>query len=541
MIISDLEKEAEMRLEQCRMHKSQWELDMRESYWFTAPHRARSVSSRTAVTTKPHDAGECNISFAAEMSQDFATMVMNTFMPEAEPWAGRECPLGTPDAVKQQCKDQIQAADAMIFEALSSSNFYAECGTAFNPDLSIGTTAMWVDDTGWSGIACQAIPLHELEIATGPTGHIDDRFFVQHVKYGKLRALLGDLPLPPEVEKNIKEKSKTSVEVRRGFWRDWNEHHDIVWQYVVMVGKYVVKHNRIKGAGSCPLIVGRFNPMKEWAWGNGPTIQSLPDLRHLDDLAAKKILNCEMSLTPPIAFPDDSIGNLEEGIEGGMAYAIRPGSENAIKNLYTATPPNVAIYDRGDIEQRIKRMHFLDFPDQPGKTPPTATQWLDQMTMAQRRVGLPGSAFWREFCAEVFLRYEYILQRKGIVKPITYDNKHVSLMPMNPAHKASEQQDVAQFARYIQLAGEAFPEEFKVQTNGEATLKNLVEKMGVSKIVVFRKPDEIKNAVSQIQQLQGGQAPNAPEGAANAGQQAPIANPAGAAPPQLTTQLKGYM
>lgn len=539
-----LKEEFDDLLAEARLHKAEWEIDLREIYFFAAPHRARNMNSNAPNTVKPMDAGEANTSFACEMAMDFATTMLNTFMPEVGQWAMREPGLNVPDSVKETIADKIRAEDEKIFKGIAASNFYSECATSFIPDLAAGTIAMWIDDPRpYGGIECQAIPLHELEISLGPTGHLDFRSFVQWTTYRKLKALLPSVKeWSPAVEGCMKDKPRGFVQTHRAFWRDWTVTTDVAWNYVIVVDNEVVYDAKIRGAGSCPMIVARFNPSKEWAFGTGPGLQALPDFRHCDELAAAKIMNCDISLRPPITIPDDSIVNFEEGVEAGKAYPIRNGSEDAVKNIYQATPPDVAIYDRNDIEQRIKRLHFLDFPDQLGKTPPSATQWLDQMTMAQRRIGTPGAVFWREWCSEIFTRFEYLLGKRGYVTPIRHDGKSVALTPVNPARKSADQQEVAQAARAIQISAEAFPEEWKMAVDGTATIKMLVKKSGAEKVIMFRTPDQLKQAMPMLQQLAGGQPGSAPAAAQNADQgdnePVPVGPPA---PAPTQVQIRGHM
>lgn len=527
-IDSELEAEAVERLEECRRQKAEWELDFRECYFFAAPHRSRNVSSRTATTIKPQDAGEANTSFPCELSGDFCTVMMNTFMPEAEKWATRKAGMEIPDAARPEMEAQIAKSDGIIFEAISASNFYSEFAKAADPDLAMGTIALWIEDSRPNeGIICQAIPLHELEGSLGPHGAPDTRFHVRHTTYRHLKALIPGVPLPAEIETKIKEKPGDKVELRRGFWRDW-ESAGVCWFHVVMIGKKLVKSVKLEGAGSCPLIPARFNPMPEWFWGNGPLIKALPDIRQLDSLAGAKTTNVDFSLRPPVSWPDDSMANVEEGIEAGFAYAVRPGSEAAIKNIYTSPSPQVAIYDQQDLKQQIKRLFYLDWPEQRGDTPPSATQWLDQMTMAQRRIGTPGMPFWKEGPAEFFLRFQFLLEKRGVIQAVKVDGKQVALVPYNPAQRAANMQEVAQAARAIEMLAPAFPEGWKIVVDDKATIENITKALEANRLVSIRKPEDVKAAIGQLSQLAGGQAGSAPAAAAQSGQ--PVPTPAAGGP-----------
>ena len=508
-----MEKEANQRVMDCQREKREFDLDIRECYFFASPHRVRDTNSETAVSiTKQNDNGEAASSFAKEMAQDFCTVIMDTFLPQANPWAERRAGFDVPSEKKDDVNDEIRQQDAVIFEAIRASNFYDECAKSFRPDLAVGTVGMWIEDKwGFGPFQCQALPIREFEGSLGPDGAPDTRFVTKWVRYSELVAHIPSVTLPEEIKRKVEKTPAAKVLLRRGFWRCWEEaRKGVVWHYVVMIDKKLISATKIEGEGSCPMIVARFNPMSEWFWGEGPAIQSLEDIRQHDELSGAKIDNCELSLRPPITFPDDSFTNIEGGIESGMGYAIRPGTEGAVKSMYDAPPPNVAIYDLQDLETRIKRLYFLDWPEQRGDTPPSATQWLDQMTMAQRRIGTPGMPFWREFCAPVFMRFKYLLEKRGIIKPIQVEGKSISLTPYNPAQRAAEQQEVAAAARFMEIGGAAFPEEFKIGVDGTATLQNMRMKLGADKVVVMREDGDKQAAIAGIAQLMGGATPGAP-------------------------------
>lgn len=530
----DLEEEANERLKDARRGKFQFEMDLREGYFFAAPHRSRNVLSTVKNTeSKPLDAGQLNSSYAFELCGDFPTVIINTFLPESEHWAKREAGMNIPEGARDALNKDAQDGDEVIFRSISASNFYPSCGTGFNPDLALGTVAMWIErNQAGMPINCQPVPIRELEGCVGPFGGVDDRFVSRWTRASYLPALTKGLSLPKKYKDMIKSSPKQQVNITWGFWRDWEKDEE-TWQHIVLIGSDLVHQSILKGAGCCPLIVARFNPSPEWFWGVGPLIQGLPDFRVEDALTESKLRNIELSLEGPISWPDDSFSGIENGLEPRMAYAIRPGSHDAIKQIYTPNPPDAAIYEKNDLEQRLRRLFFLDFPHQSGDTPPTATQWLDERTMAQQRIGTPGLTFWREFCAGVFTRFQYLLEKDGAIKPLKVDGKIASLQPYNPAQRAIEAQDVAAFTRFVQIGGAAFPEEFKIQSDGGETIVALAKILGVQQLWRRRSQEDQQTAIAQIQKLQAGQAPSAP--AVQGG--GPPADLAGQTPPAPTTQV----
>lgn len=519
-----LSKEARDRLTECRKQKREWDRDIREAYFFAAPHRARELRSENPPSdSKPKDADEQQTGIASEMAADFATLIVNTFMPEAERWA--EQALGVfikaliPAADLAKIEEEIKTQDIKIFEVIKTSDLYATLPMAFKPDLAVGTVGLWIDDPNpGQNFVCQAIPLRELEVNVGPYGLVDDRFIVRHTKNRHVKALIGDAiyeKIPERYKKPIEENEDKTTELRWGFWRKWDRRDDVVWQHVVMVKDDVVHRAEIIMEGSCPLLVMRFNPSPEWAYGPGPLIEALPDLRLYDAIEGDKLDCIENKLRPPTTYPDDSFAAVENGIESGAAYPIRSGSADDIKPIYDGGDIESAMFETVALEGRLRRRFFLDFPEQLGKTPPTAFQFMEELARAQRRIGMPGMSWWREGPAEIFLRFKYLLTKRGIIEPIKADGKTVALTPRNPAQRAAEEQEVAQSARCISIIAGTFPEEFRMHVDGRLTIEAFVDKMR-AKLVKMRPEEEVKDAIGQIAQLIEGRQrlePGSPEAA----------------------------
>jgi hypothetical protein len=277
-----------------------------------------------------------------------------------------------------------------------------------------------------------------------------------------------------------------------------------------MVNDEVVYETKLTGFGSCPLIVMRFNPLPEWAFGIGPTIAALGDLRVHDTLVGYMVEHVGKIANGPKMFPDDSFTNIAQGVEDGNWYPIRPGSEGAVGDMLKVQPVDAAVYERTQMEKALRRRYYLDYPQQSGDTPPTATQWLDQMQLALRRFGTPGATFWAEGPAQIFLRFKHMLSQRKFIKPIIYNTgpnngKEVSLEPMNPASKAAEMQEVMEAFRYLQMVMPTFPEEAKLKIDGSKTMEAAAQKMRVTGIIKFRTEADQKKAIGAISQLMGGQ------------------------------------
>lgn len=500
-----LEKEAKARLEDAKKQKSYFDQDLREGYFFTAPLRCRDITSGSTNKARPNDAAELQISLGMEVAQDFATELMNAFTPENSNWARQKPSIDVDEVDVAELEEQANAQTEKIMAAIKASSFYAATGKAYMPDMGLGTTGMVIDVTRPDKpFLCHPVPIREMEINTGPDGNVDDRFIVRQTKYRHLPALLSGCDLPPDVEKKIKEQGNKECKVTWGWWRLWAKIDDVYWQSVVLLGEKLIHDVVLQGEGSCPFLVWRFNADPMFAFGIGPTLQSLPEFRRLDEGEALKIENFDFQVHPAFIYPDDGVLNFSNGIEPGMGYAARPwGQGKVVETLSFEGNINFAALEIQRIESRIRKLHFVDQPEQIGKAPPTAEQWADERNRSKRRIGTPGKSFFREGPGEVFLRFKYLLEKLGKIDPIEYQGSAITLVPYDPTEQAQEFQEVQTAIQILQINQQNFSQTGEVQVDGPATMKNIKDKYG-DKIVVFRDQKGMEQAAGMLSGIMGG-------------------------------------
>jgi len=504
---------AAARLHDARAWKAQWEMDFRECYFFASPHRQRIMTSASSsAIIRIQDAGELNTDEAFILCGDFVTEVVNAFMPEAKSWCEMGPGMDLPAAVWDQVKDKVKANETAIFSAMRASNFYSEVAKGFYPDLSIGTVALWIQRPHPnSPIINSAVPLREIDVNLGPYGDIDDRFVTRYTRNCYVQELVGEEiwnkiindPAHAKLVKEIQDDTKGRTQVVWGYWRIWEDRSDECWQHVVMVGKTgnsLVHDVELKGEGCCPLWIGRFNPTPDAPWGLGPLIQGLPSLRQIDEAEIMIQEHSELSMRPPTTYPQSL--DVHNGFEAGYGYPCMPGEEAAIKKIYDVPPPNTENYSYETKVKKLRKLFYVDLPEQTGDTPPTLGQWLDEMARAQRRIGTPGMPFWRDL-SQIFIRYKYLLEKSKAIEPITVDGRQVAMLPRNPAQASAQTQELAEAARTGQIIFGLFPEEAKMNIDGRKTMENWIELSRTGKVLVMRPQQQVAEATKQMAQLAG--------------------------------------
>lgn len=499
----DVTKDALSRLADARAQKNEARKDLQEAYFFTRPRLCWDVDSTTTSKRNRDRENEEDLAtgIGSEVSEDFATEVISAFFPQGTKWVVStldESALdGLEEYAKQDLRDKAEDRDDKIFSAIGASNFDGELGLSLDPNAAVGTVGLWIDKPhNTRPISVQHIPVRELEINVECDGSVGDRFRVRHVKASKLKSVIGNITLPAKVATKIKGSPNGKIEVVWCFWRDWDDPENDRWIHVMLVDKIAVHQTEIEGEGCLPLIVMRFSPDKEYSWGYGPAIKALQEFRVLDVITAATQDRVDVAIAPPITYPDDGVLDFEGGIEAGKAYPSRPGSGRDIAKLYFEGDPDLGFYTATDLERRIRRKFFADYPEQKGDTPPTATQWVDEMVMAQRRIGTPGKKFWREGPYEIYRRFEWLLAKDGKIQSVELEGKAIPLVPNNPATQAADNQKLQTGIQVLGIAKANFPETSAAAIDERATIEN-IKRLAKDDVVVLR--DE-----AQTQELLGG-------------------------------------
>ena len=495
--------EAVGRLKDARSQKNDARADLQEAYFFTRPRLSYRVDSdRKPKRIADSERDDLATGIGSEVSEDFATEAIAAFFPQGTDWVSTELDeseltdLDAPDV--QDIRAQAETRNKLIFSAMRASNFEAELGPSLDPNLAVGTVAWWIDKPfNTKPIITSHVPTTELEFNVEADGSVGDRFRVRWVKGSKVKSVIPEITLPDRISHKVQRDPKCDIEIVWCFWRDWSEPENERWTHVLLVDKEAVHKQTLDGEGCLPLIIARMSPDSNFAWGFGPSIKSLQEYRVLDVITAATQDRIDIALAPPISYPDDGVLDFENGLEAGKAYPARPGSGRDIAKLYFEGDPDLGFYTASDLERRIRRKHFADYPEQKGDTPPTATQWIDEMVKAQRRIGTPGKKFWREGPYEVYRRFEYLLTKDGKIADIEIKGRKLTLTPNNPASQAADNQKLQTGMQVLGFVKSYFPETAAAAVDERKTIDN-IKRLTKDEVVELRTEQQSRELLGNI-------------------------------------------
>jgi hypothetical protein len=487
-------KEFTSRLKTAKSWRSAAEPFIKEALKYCCPGREGDFNYHAGDIHEGES--EVFISIAEDMATDLAGDLVNYYTPAEAKWGEFLVTMEISEDEAEGVLAKVQEREDDLFEMISSSNYNDIAPQWAFEAASHGTTALWVQQAHLQQpIHCEVVPPHQLFITPGHLGYLD-RFREVYVLSSSLPALFSgwDVDLKDD---NIQTKIKTPGDRSKvvwGFWVDWSDPAIPKWYCEITVNEKRVTPEKPLDlgpiAGTCPLIIGRFNPQVSKPWGRGPGWKSLPDLRIMDDLAEIILSGLDQSLMNTIIYPDDGFLDLSEGLEAGRAYPAHRGfTRDQIYDMSRNVNVDQGYYTEDRMEAKIARAFYQDGPRQSGDTPPTATQWLDERRRVQQRLGKPSAPLWSEFILPLIQRFEFLAVQSGkISEAITHQGQAITVMPISPLQKAQNQDKVMVTRSNLDLGFSIFQERVGEIFDMKSTMKAVIKASGDQLTVI--KEDE---------------------------------------------------
>lgn len=488
-----LEAELLDRISNARMDRSHFSDVLNRFYELTLPWR-QPISS-TLVSSCPRSFEEQADIFDTTLQDavyDFAAMMNDLFTPHYKEWA-RLKPVGNyPQALLKQAQPLIERREKQIYDLIRQSDFYEQAQQVYLEMAgSKGGIVIPYAPPG-KKIRCTPIVMSGLLDDVGPNGDLDLRAMEFITKKKHLESLFPDEW--DEIKSHLRYQTahgNADCTVLQGAHRGEN---DGDWVAFLVINGKVISRKVRTGEGACAVHILRWQDAAYSSWGPGPGIQALPSARVLQEMGYLFLKNLAKSVDPPFAYTEDGLFNPDAGIEAGMALPMEKGTD--FKSLLFERDLNPALFEREIHVQRVKRALFVDEPEQKGKTPPTAAQWIDERAQTDRRMQISRVRIDKEWVLPILQRFNWILERRGETPEIQIDGEVVQVAFDSPIAKTSDADEVSRSMQLAQSLMGILGESALSTIDPFATASNWKEKMG-DKLL------ELKPFDQQSPELQG--------------------------------------
>lgn len=471
-----------------------------EAFRFTAPDRRNDFSTTIKNPGRTLEQTDTFTSIGEELATDLAGDLVTYYMPSTERWFEYEVTIPVPREQEKAVLELVQDREDTLWDVIQATNLNDIAPALHFETATHGTPALWIDVSHiQQPIYCEVVPPDELLITPGHLG-ILDRFRETQVYAETLPALFdqqiraGQVSLSEQALVEKMKKPGSMAKVCWGFWLDWKDAGNPQWRCEITVdGKRVTPETPLTlgpMAGSCPLLVGRFNPRPKRAWGRGPALKALPDFRTLDELSDVVLSGLDQNISRTLIYADDGFIDMAEGIVAGRAY---PAHRGFTRDQVYEFPNNVNVdqgfFTQDRMEDALRRAFYQDGPRQRGETPPTASQWLDERRRVQQRLGKPSAPIWTELILPMIQRFEKLAVDLGRIEAaLTHNGQAITVTPLSPLQKAQNQDKVMVTRSNLGLAFEVLQDQTPNYVDLAKTLENVRKASGDELLVVNKEP-----------------------------------------------------
>lgn len=478
-----------------------WESLWDVAYQYIAPERAAIFPLSESV-----DESSIQDSVFDSTAIDNAERLVNLLMSGLIPAWGRWFRL-TPGLAITDPEDQaamrpaLRQAEDVILAALTESNFYQEAQPALLDRVVGGTGALEL--TTHPRLSVRCVPLSELAIAEDTAGRVSHVARKTRYDIASLRRLY-DGKIPDYVKHRWETKQDTETEE---IYITNIRQVDDTWEYkVVLIASPEVELE--KTVSQWPRIVPtRWSKIAGSAYGRGPGLRALSDVRALNKLKELTLKNAAMATSGAYTVVNDGVLNPHTMVvEPGALIPVATNSPNepSVLPLEAAADFNVANFSMEELRSSIKATFMADQYHSKGRTPLSATEVAERTREVAQDMGASLDRLQNELLLPVLRFVASHLKDQGELAPeLEIGDEFVGIQFVSRMAQAQWHEDYAALVEVMGVAAQAgqIDPRAALLLDGEASLRELANLRGV-KPELLRSSGDIDELMQQAQEAQ---------------------------------------
>ncbi len=470
--------------------------------WRKDQAKSGDLMSKLMDSTGPHAVAK----FAGKLS-------MALVPPEERAFALRAGPLleHLGGVEEREAEDRrLELSTDIIHTVFKSSRFdlvTTECFT----DMALSTGAVLMNEGDERSIMENiSVPAYQLAIEDGPRGQIEVWHWKRKVKARLLGRTFKGAKFSQGLQKKIGAQSPDEVETIQSTY--WDAEAGI-FRTAVVIGTDLVQERMHRAS---PWITPRYWKVPGLAWGIGPLLLALADIRTLNKNVELVLTAAELAIAPPMLVADDGVLNPDaislgpysmirvNRLGGNMGAPIQP------LQMQGRIDMGAAIGD--EIRARV-RTTMLDqsLPPDTGAVR-SPTEILERAKANQMETGGAFGRLQREYMEPAVMRAIDILDKKGVPGVSWNERPDAFLRKVqitSPLARAAQMDDASNFVRFLTILRDlGGPEVMGMIAKLEDEAGWLADMMGVPARVLRTKAerDSLAQQAAEAQQAQQDQA-----------------------------------
>lgn len=419
-----------------------------------------------------------------EAVNTFVNIMQSTLTPSFTRWADIKAGTLIPEELEDSVNEMLEEVNKTVFGTIDASNFNTAIAE-FYYDLSVGTGCMLVLEgaTDENPIDFVTVPIAHVALEEGPSGTIDG-IYRKHKLAGRLiTEQWKDAKLPAKLTESIANKPEVEVELNEVTYKDYKTGK---WCYEVFCDKYDDKIvERI--IESNPWVIARWSKVAGEAYGRGPLLQALPDLKTLNILREYGLRAYALNAIGVYTVADEDAVNSNNII-------LEPGAFISVERNSGPNGPSIAAlpqvgnfqiqeYEQQSLKDSINRLMLNNrLPSDAGPVR-SATEIAERVKDNSVDIGAAYGRLVYELVQSLIKRIIDVMMSKGLItldaKFSKIDNLFAKIIILSPAAKRQRYEDVQSVVQSLQILFGISPETAMTVFNMDKVGKYIAEQGGV--------------------------------------------------------------
>ena len=323
--------------------------------------------------------------------------------------------------------------------------------------VTLGTSAMFVEDALDKGIKFATVHLSEVYVAENKYGEIDTVARMFNFSARQMIQKFGE----ENVHKNVLKASEKDPDQKfkiLHFVQPASESNYDIGKHFKFVSCYVDTSNihliDCNGFYEMPYIVARFDKRVGEVYGRSPAWNCLPAIKMINQMSKELLIASEYKSRPPLLVSDDGvIVNIKATPGSIIAGGLGPDGQERIRPLMLGADIQDGIEIITRQEQLIKESFFVDQLYFKEGTPVTATEAVQRSEEKLRMVTPHVSRIEAEYLNPLIERVFSILLRSGAfgTPPEELKGKDIEVEYLSPLSKLQKMSDISALQRVLQV------------------------------------------------------------------------------------------
>lgn len=499
-------KDALQRFSTLKSNRENWESHWQEISELVLPRRSDFVGPRSKGDKRGLKAVDSTAIIANEL---LAAGLHGMLTNPASKWFMLR--VSNSDLMKDtQVQLWLEEVESIIFSELNSSvsGFTSHIHELYLDLTAFGTAAMFVGENEKGELVFSTRHLKECFLAEDPYGQIDTVY--RKFDY-TVRQIVHRWPDDhgPEVKKLWEAKKYDDVleilhtvypRKERDLKMKTSDNLPIASVYMLCKFDHILQEG---GYEEMPYMTPRWIKAAGETYGRGPGMNTLPDVKMLQEMAKTVIKAAQKIVDPPLQAEDDSVLGPVRTVPGGLNFR-RPGSE-PITPLQTGANIPIGLDMMQDSRSRIREGFFIDQLQLNQGPQMTATEVLQRTEEKLRLLGPVLGRLQAEMLSPMINRVFGILARSNKLPPppellsgVDYNVEYVS-----PLARAQRQVEANGLLRVFEIGSSVFQVDPSAAAvlRGPDTIRWLGDLFGVP-TSLFKSEEEVAELFAKQQQQQ---------------------------------------